>query len=294
MREDLKECQKQLQHGSNILKPFPLGKFDIASIFTLPNNGCFGRTRELSLISTIIRRTAYMCGFNIRRRRSNNGITTTAAAATVFTPLKLATEEQSSTYKRVHNRNEALNGKSSNKVHHNRKRPTEIIAIYGNTGVGKSTLVRNVQQFAREYGYIAIAKFDTRQPTPYGCILRCLSIFLKNILTEPSSEIERFRRMLKEQLGAETIAQLPTLLVDNVPELASFLDQPSLQRVPSTSSNSSSGCECDMEGGEIKLRFHSALIEIFQVMVNFKFVTLVSLNLHYFDVIFNLNFIIVS
>ena len=272
-----------MQYGGNILKPFPLGQFDIASIFTLPNNGCFGRTRELSLISTIIRRTAYMCGFNIRRRKSNNEVTAAAAAAVaVYTPLKLTTEEQSPTYKRVHNRNEALNGKNGNKVHHNRKRPTEIIAIYGNTGVGKSTLVRNVQQFAREYGYIAIAKFDTRQPTPYGCILRCLSIFLKNILTEPSSEIERFRRMLKEQLGAETIAQLPTLLVDNVPELASFLDQPSLQRVSSANSNSSSGCECDMEGGEIKLRFHSAFIEIFQVMVNFKFVTLVSLNLHYF------------
>ncbi|KAL7318610.1 Chk1 protein kinase, variant 2 [Mucor circinelloides] len=283
LREDLKECQQQLRHGNNILKPFPLGKFDIASIFTLPNNGCFGRTRELSLINTIIRRTAYMCGFNIRRRRSNNEITTAAAAAAVFTPLKLTTEEQSPTYKRVHNRNEASNGKSSSKVHHNRKRPTEIIAIYGNTGVGKSTLVRNVQQFAREYGYIAIAKFDTRQPTPYGCILRCLSIFLKNILTEPASEIERFRRMLKEQLGAETISQLPTLLVDNVPELASFLDQPSLQRVPSTNSNTSSGCECDMEGGEIKLRFHSAFIEIFQVMVNFKFVTLFLEDLHQAD-----------
>lgn len=227
-----------------------------------------------------------MCGFNIRRRRSNNEITTAAAAAAVFTPLKLAAEEQSPTYKRVHNRNEALNGKSSSsstssKVHNNRRRPTEIIAIYGNTGVGKSTLVRNVQQFAREYGYIAIAKFDTRQPTPYGCILRCLSIFFKNILTEPASEIERFRRMLKEQLGAETISQLPTLLVDNVPELASFLDQPSLQRAPSISSTSSGGCECDMEGGEIKLRFHSAFIEIFQVMVNFKFVTLVS-ECHFF------------
>jgi hypothetical protein len=261
---------------------FPLGQFDIASIFTLPNNGCFGRQKELSLINTIIRRTAYMCGLNVRRRRlSSSGVT--AAAAAVMSPLKLSNHENgqhlSPPYKRACNKNE-------NERHHhrNRKRPTEIIAIYGNTGVGKSTLVRNVQQFAREYGYIAIAKFDTRQPTPYGCILRCLSIFLKNILAEPTSEIERFRRMLKDQLGAETISQLPTLLVDNVPELASFLDQPSLRRVSSTNSTTSStaGCECDMEGGEIKLRFHSALIEIFEVMVNFKFVTLVSYLVYFF------------
>lgn len=251
-----------------------MGKYDIASIFTLPNNGCFGRSQELNLITAIIRRTAYRYGFNNRRNRtSTRGIT--AAAAAIFTPLKLTTEDQSSlSYKRIHNRAENLTGQ--NKSNHYRKRPTEIIAIHGNTGVGKSTLVRNVQQFAREYGYIATAKFDTRQPTPYGCILRCLSIFLKNILAEPPSEIERFSNMLKEQLGAETLSQLPTLLVDNIPELASFFDQPLLQRVSSTHSNlSSAGCECDMESAEIKLRFHSAFIEIFQVMINFKFVTLV-------------------
>ncbi|KAI7900504.1 uncharacterized protein BX663DRAFT_439281 [Cokeromyces recurvatus] len=267
LREDLKECLKQLESNTATISPFPLGKYDIASIFTLPNNGCFGRTKELNLINAIIRRTAYMCGFNIRRYRANSDGTTPTAAA-IFTPFKLTTEEQSPSYKRVNNRNEAVNGqKSTNKVHHNRKRPTEIIAIYGNTGVGKSTLIRNIQQFAREYGYIAVAKFDTRQPTPYGCILRCLSIFLKNILTEPTTEIERFRKMLKNQLGVETIVQLPTLLVDNVPELASFLDQPLLQRAANSSNSSSTtGCEWDMEGGEIKLRFHSAFIEIFQVM----------------------------
>ncbi|RCI05416.1 hypothetical protein CU098_002574, partial [Rhizopus stolonifer] len=268
VREDLKECLRQLnQHGT--IHQFPLGKYDIASIFTLPNNACFGRTQELNLINTIIRRTAYMCGSHIRRRRlSSSGVT--AVAAAVMSPLKLSTSEH-------------VDRNSSNKIHHNRKRSTEIIAIYGNTGVGKSTLIRNVQQFARDYGYIAIAKFDRRQPTPYGCILRCLSIFLKNILVEPVSEIERFRRMLKDQLGAETISQLPTLLVDNVPELASFLDQPSLQRMSSNTSISSAGCECDMESSEIKLRFHSAFIEIFQVMVNFKFVTLFLEDLHQAD-----------
>lgn len=204
-----------------------------------------------------------MCGSNVRRR---NGETTLATLAS------LKTEDES--YIRVNNNR-------NNNCH--RKRPTEIIAIYGNAGVGKSTLVRNVQQFARDYGYIAIAKFDTRQPTPYGCLLRCLSIFLKNILGEPAHEIERFSRMLKEQLGAEAISQLPTLIVDNVPELASFLDQPSFAKnFNDKSSNSTTGCEFDMSGSEIKMRFHSAFIEIFHVMVNFKFVTLVSFLFIYF------------
>ncbi|KAI8334832.1 hypothetical protein EDC96DRAFT_525188 [Choanephora cucurbitarum] len=268
LREDLKECLKQLNRH-NTIEPFPLGECDIDSVFTLPNNPCFGRTRELSLINKIIRRTAYMCGSHIRRRRfSSSGVT--AVAAAVMSPLKLSASEE--TYKRTDRR-----------VNHNRKRHTEIVAIYGNTGVGKSTLIRNVQQFARDYGYVAFAKFDRRQPTPYGCILRCLSLFLKNILAEPAREIERFRKMLKDQLGAETISQLPTLLVDNVPELASFLDQPSLQKMQGGNNLNSSGCECDMESGEIKMRFHSAFIEIFQVMVNFKFVTLFLEDLHQAD-----------
>lgn len=256
------------------IAPFPLGQYDIASVFTLPNNGCFGRHQELNLISAIIRRTAYMYSFNNKGGRSSSG-GITAAAATIFTPFKLTTEEYSP-YNRMHNRSESFNSKNTSSHINTRKRQTEIIAIYGNTGAGKTTLVRNVQQVAREYGYIATAKFDSRQPTPYGCVLRCLSIFLKNILAEPTSEIERFKRMLINQLGKETISQLPTLLVDNVPELSSFLDSSSLNRSTSTHSNvSSTGCECDAEGAEIRLKFHSAFIEIFQVMVNFKFVTLV-------------------
>lgn len=198
-----------------------------------------------------------MCGSTVKRRQffSDN-----------LSILPVPAFEDESSFKRVHN---SSGGKRV-------KRPTEIIVIHGRAGVGKSTLVRNVKQFARDYGYIAVAKFDKRQPTPYGCILRCLSIFLKHLLGETPLEIERFSTMLKEQLGAETMSQLPTLLIDNVPELASFLkNQPYLQRVPTD--ELSTVREYDMEvGEEIKMRFHSAFIQIFQAMASFKFVTLVS------------------
>ncbi|CEG69168.1 hypothetical protein RMATCC62417_05289 [Rhizopus microsporus] len=263
LRQDLKECLKQLE-SNNEIKSFSLGRFDIASIFTLPNNPCFGRKSELSLINSIIRRTAYMCGSTVKRRQyfSDN-----------LSILPVPAFEDESSFKRVHN---SSGGKRV-------KRPTEIIVIHGRAGVGKSTLVRNVKQFARDYGYIAVAKFDKRQPTPYGCILRCLSIFLKHLLGETPLEIERFSTMLKEQLGAETMSQLPTLLIDNVPELASFLkNQPYLQRVPTD--ELSTVREYDMEvGEEIKMRFHSAFIQIFQAMASFKFVTLFLEDLHEAD-----------
>ncbi|KAG1527032.1 hypothetical protein G6F52_001904 [Rhizopus delemar] len=257
LRQDLIECLNQLRLNQEI-KPFDLGRYDIASIFTLPNNPCFGRSSELNLINSIIKRTAYMCGPNVKRRQffSDN--------STLLPVLKL---DDAFSFKRVHN-------KESKIIH----RSTEIIAIYGKAGVGKSTLVRNVKQLARDYGYIAVAKFDKRQPTPYGCILRCLSIFLKHILGESTEEIERFSKMLKEQLGAETISQLPTLLVDNVPELSSFL----CKRVMTNNEIQVGDCEMEV-GEEIKTRFHTAFIEIFQAMVNFKFVTLFLEDLHEAD-----------
>ncbi|KAI9276579.1 hypothetical protein BY458DRAFT_585506 [Sporodiniella umbellata] len=261
LRQDLKECLSQLEKKGQI-QPFPLGRSDIASIFALPNNPCFGRKSELDLISSIIQRTAYMC------RPKNKRQTLFSSNTTLLSTLKI---DDTSSFKRVHN-NE---GKRIS-------RPTEIVAIHGKTGVGKSTLIRNVKQYAQEYGYIAVSKFDKRQPTPYGCILRCLSIYLKHVLGESSEEIDRFSLILKKQLGAEIMSQLPTLLIDNVPELASFLSRPFLQRIPTEDLNSN--CEHNMEvGEEIRTRFHTAFIEIFQAIVNFKFLTLFLEDLHEAD-----------
>ncbi|KAG0180179.1 hypothetical protein DFQ28_001693 [Apophysomyces sp. BC1034] len=259
LREDLKECQRLLQEANDqqAITPFPLGKNDIASVFTLPN-GCFGRSREIELVTTIIRRTAYMCGLYKRRACMSSNVA-------LLTALNPDAEESSIS---------SGEGNKAQKIGVRFRKPTEIVSIYGDAGVGKSTLIRHIQQVAREYGYIAIVKFDTRQPLPYGCILRCMSIFLKNILAESPFEIDRFASMLKIQLGSQALSQLPTLLLDNVPELYTILEE---------SAPGENSCDSDISGGEIKMRFHSAFIEIFEVMVNFKFVTLFLEDLHQAD-----------
>ncbi|KAF7723675.1 hypothetical protein EC973_001766 [Apophysomyces ossiformis] len=276
LREDLKECQRLLQEAKDgqvwietmlckdytddlfkAIAPFPLGQNDIASVFTLPN-GCFGRSREIELITTIIRRTAYMCSLYKRRACMSNNVA-------LVTPLKPDAEDS------ILN---SGNGSKAQKIGVRFRKLTEIVSIYGDAGVGKSTLIRHIQEVAREYGYIAIVKFDMRQPLPYGCILRCMSIFLKNILAEPPSEIDRFAGMLKRQLGSQALSQLPTLLLDNVPELYTILEE---------STPCGNSCDNDISGGEIKMRFHAAFIEIFEVMVNFKFVTLFLEDLHQAD-----------
>ncbi|CAO3647909.1 unnamed protein product [Cunninghamella blakesleeana] len=328
LREDLKEVKRQLiaTNDSQSISPFNLGTSDIASVFTLPN-GCFGRKKEVEMVTSIVRRKAFMYGRNIRHSKNTNNKN---HLDPIFTPLNTSSSTSTSntitTTTTINNTNKNNNnmekiknncnineGLSQHKKRHQQRqfqqqqqmncwksKPTEIVAIYGDSGVGKSTLVRNIQQVAREYGYIATAKFDTRQPTPYGCILRCLSIFFKNILGEPQIEFDRFASMLKTQLGSQAIKELPTLLLDNVPEIYSFLPSSSpplhpLHRPSSTSSSISdttiSNVSIDMDrrhsndihGSEIKMRFHSVFLEIFQVMVKFKFVTLFLEDLHQAD-----------
>ncbi|KAI9497057.1 hypothetical protein BDB00DRAFT_868895 [Zychaea mexicana] len=258
LREDLKECQRHWK-GEKEIQSFALGRNDIASVFTLPN-ACFGREKEIEQISTIIRRTAYTYGHVVPRRSRLDSSTVDS----LLTPLEDADKNRLSLFKRLSNSNK----RTSNLF----KRRTETISISGSAGVGKSTLLRQIQQVARAYGYIATAKFDRRNPMPYGCILRCMSIFFKQILTEVPSEVDRFANMLKEQLGP--IAQLPILLLDNVPEIRTLLSEAKDTRL---------SAECDIGGSEIKMRFHSAFIEIFQVMVRYKFVTLFLEDLHQAD-----------
>ncbi|KAI9244307.1 hypothetical protein BY458DRAFT_447847 [Sporodiniella umbellata] len=229
LRHDFKRCLDQLEKRQK-LSSFDLGTHDIASIFTLPNKPSFGHTTELSLVNSIVRRAAYMYTTQPKQR-----------------PCYRATmlpDVEGPTFKRVHNKK----GKRAGQ-------PTEVVAMHGQAGVGKSTLVRNARTFAQEYGYTALSKFDKKQPTPYGCILRCLSTLLRNILEEDPAEIHRFLGLLKHQLGTDHLSQLPTLLVDNVPELFSFMQRHHSPLLDHTE-----------VGEEIKTRFHTALIEIFQAV----------------------------
>lgn len=61
---------------------------------------------------------------------------------------------------------------------------TELIAICGAAGFGKSSLVQSVAGTARKHGYFTSAKFDQVKKTPFEPLIRILSSLFRQIFSE--------------------------------------------------------------------------------------------------------------
>ena len=70
----------------------------------------------------------------------------------------------------------------------NSDKACNIVAIVGNGGMGKSSLVTNVLVEARRRGYFASAKFDQSHKSPFAPVLRVINSIFEQVLTE-SEEI---------------------------------------------------------------------------------------------------------
>lgn len=65
-----------------------------------------------------------------------------------------------------------------------RKGRTEVIAICGAAGFGKSSLVRDIAPSARRYGYFTTAKFDQVRNSPFEPVIRVMSSLFRQIFSE--------------------------------------------------------------------------------------------------------------
>jgi hypothetical protein len=61
---------------------------------------------------------------------------------------------------------------------------TELIAVCGAAGFGKSSLVGSVQATARKHGYFTSSKFDQVRRTPFEPMMRILSSLFRQIFSE--------------------------------------------------------------------------------------------------------------
>ncbi|KAI8938234.1 hypothetical protein NX059_005895 [Plenodomus lindquistii] len=88
-----------------------------------------------------------------------------------------------------------------------RQARTEIIAIGGATGLGKSRLVQSVQSAARSTGCFATAKFDPAKKAPFDPILKLMSSLFRQIFSEAdvTTEFHSSLRNLLRNTGVWTV-----------------------------------------------------------------------------------------
>jgi PAS domain S-box-containing protein len=94
--------------------------------------------------------------------------------------------------------------------------PTPIILVSGYSGVGKSALVQEIYKpITQKQGYFISGKFDQLQRNvPYTAIVSALKFFVRQLLTEPESQLQQWRERFLTALGANG-----QLMVDLIPEL---------------------------------------------------------------------------
>jgi len=71
------------------------------------------------------------------------------------------------------------------KPHNKRGSITEVIVLTGAPGLGKSSLIQDLQPAMRARGYLCRGKFDQTKKTPFDAVLNVMSQIFKQIFLEP-------------------------------------------------------------------------------------------------------------
>jgi predicted ATPase/class 3 adenylate cyclase len=124
-----------------------------------------------------------------------------------------------------------------------------LVLVYGNSGVGKSTLAEQIyRQVLQDGGIFISGKFDQlRTDVPYFAFSQAFGSWVEQILLEDEETLQKWRRELKKKLHP-----IGRILFDIVPNLNKLLeDEPELP---------------ELYGKESKIRFNYALINFLNVI----------------------------
>ncbi|MBO1512114.1 ATP-binding sensor histidine kinase [Metabacillus bambusae] len=93
---------------------------------------------------------------------------------------------------------------------------TQLMLISGESGTGKTALVDEVlQQFTRKQTFLIQGKFDLLlKQNPYSAILDAFKMLFKQILTEDETNINKWGRMIEDEIGSNL-----SILLSVLPEL---------------------------------------------------------------------------
>ena len=192
-----------------------------------------------------------------------------------------------------------------------RKRRCEVISIAGAAGLGKSCLVQSVQTFARRYGYLASAKFDTAKKEPFEPVLKVMSSLFRQIFSEGDVMTE-FHQLIRAYVApvsallqvmldipAHLLGESPNPLVNSNPASSSEVHDTAVKyggaregAAPSMSGNQVFRADLSalptsniLRGGSSSksLRFSSTFLDLLRLLSLHKFICLCFDDLQFAD-----------
>ncbi|KAM3109728.1 trifunctional serine/threonine-protein kinase/ATP-binding protein/sensor histidine kinase [Phormidesmis sp. 146-33] len=107
----------------------------------------------------------------------------------------------------------------------------EMILVKGYSGVGKSTLVREIYKplstlrysdgTMRQIGYFAVGKFDQfKRNIPYACLIEAFQELMRQILTESEAQIKIWKEKILTAIGSNG-----QIIINVIPEVQLIIGQ---------------------------------------------------------------------
>ncbi|HEY9763787.1 MAG TPA: ATP-binding sensor histidine kinase [Trichocoleus sp.] len=110
--------------------------------------------------------------------------------------------------------------------------PSELMLVYGYSGVGKSSLINEIHKpLAQTRGYFICGKFDQFQRNiPYSSVIQAFRDLVQQLLTESEAQVQRWKTQLLEALGSNG-----QVIVDVIPAVELIIGkQPTVPELPPT------------------------------------------------------------
>ncbi|KAK6006667.1 hypothetical protein QM012_005675 [Aureobasidium pullulans] len=170
---------------------------------------------------------------------------------------------------------------------------TEVLCLSGAAGLGKSSLLHDVQNMSRKYGYYASAKFDQVKRAPFEPVVRVVSSLFRQIFSEGDVSTpfhDNIRTYIKPYWGFFSgFLDLPPWLLSQFPtHQASLSSESASLRLPREKCGSSGDTASDWlrAGGSNSSksnRFVRTFLDVLRLLALQKFICITLDDLQFAD-----------